>query len=97
MKFLLEDLQDTVLNGWSHGASDLYEIESPKWTQGSHDSYQERTVIFMHGGKHYACKGKRIERSYGWEEQYVADSDGYIECEEVEKVEVASHIWKAVK
>ncbi|PHA03049.1 hypothetical protein COE51_01520 [Bacillus pseudomycoides] len=83
MKFLLEDLKESIAWGEHWIEKDLYHIKTGKWEQEGKREY--RDIIFKHKGKYYTyVQCRELDGEYI--NVYDTDENGYIKCEEYENV-----------
>lgn len=93
MKFLYEDLNDSILVGSDYEEKDLFIEEEGDWIADG--KYQYRDIVFKHNGKHYIIAETRSGSpfsEYHYEEHDI-DKDGYVECEEVFKKKTIITEW----
>jgi hypothetical protein len=94
MKFLYEDLADSILCESNHDDAELFLEEAEDWVADG--KYQSRSIIFRHKDKYYRINESRSGSpfsEYHYEEQEV-DKDGYVFCEQVFPTEVIVKEWK---
>ena len=85
MKFLLADLEESIIWGEHWLEKDIVHIKAGQWDQEGKQQY--RDIVFKYQGKCYTytqCRGKNGKDE--WEYVNIYDvENGYIKCAEFQK------------